>query len=149
MRSVSFIKTLIVSLIELFSEVERPRSGPFRCSRRLMARFQLVPVRLNWTVLLIVAHFTYLLVGATIFQILEREAESNNRNYFQVEKLNFLANYTCLDKPALEKFVQVEFHLRSSRNSCHISAMGISRHREIGKINCMLRCTAINGVTVT
>uniref|UniRef100_A0A8C2XG91 Potassium two pore domain channel subfamily K member 16 n=1 Tax=Cyclopterus lumpus TaxID=8103 RepID=A0A8C2XG91_CYCLU len=73
--------------------------------QRLMARFQLVRVSLNWTVLLIVAHFTYLLVGATIFQILEREAESNNRNYFQLEKLNFLANYTCLDRPALEKFV--------------------------------------------
>uniref|UniRef100_A0A8C2XHS9 2P domain potassium channel Talk-1 n=1 Tax=Cyclopterus lumpus TaxID=8103 RepID=A0A8C2XHS9_CYCLU len=61
----------------------------------------------NCGLLLIVAHFTYLLVGATIFQILEREAESNNRNYFQLEKLNFLANYTCLDRPALEKFVQV------------------------------------------
>uniref|UniRef100_A0A3Q3MPA8 2P domain potassium channel Talk-1 n=1 Tax=Mastacembelus armatus TaxID=205130 RepID=A0A3Q3MPA8_9TELE len=57
--------------------------------------------------LLAVAHFTYLLVGATIFQILEREAERNNRNHFQLEKLNFLANYTCLDGPALEKFVKV------------------------------------------
>uniref|UniRef100_A0A3P9N8E8 Potassium two pore domain channel subfamily K member 16 n=1 Tax=Poecilia reticulata TaxID=8081 RepID=A0A3P9N8E8_POERE len=62
---------------------------------------------LNWTALLILAHFTYLLIGAIIFQILEREAESNNRNHFQLEKLHFLANYTCLDGPALEKFVQV------------------------------------------
>ncbi|KAF7201039.1 potassium channel subfamily K member 16 [Nothobranchius furzeri] len=72
-----------------------------------MERFQLARVKLSWTALLALAHFTYLLVGATIFQMLEREAESNNRNHFQLEKLNFLANYTCLDGPALEKFVQV------------------------------------------
>lgn len=74
-----------------------------------MARFQLLRVKVSWPVLLAVAHFTYLLVGATIFQILEREAESNSRTHFQMEKLNFLANYTCLDGPALEKFVQVGF----------------------------------------
>lgn len=72
-----------------------------------MARFQLVPIKVSWTVLLTLAHFTYLLFGATIFQMLEREAESNNRNHFQLEKLHFLANYTCLDGAALEKFVQV------------------------------------------
>ncbi|MED6264594.1 hypothetical protein CHARACLAT_016424 [Characodon lateralis] len=72
-----------------------------------MSWFHLVRVKVNWTALLILAHFTYLLIGAIIFQMLEREAESNNRNHFQLEKLNFLANYTCLDGPALEKFVQV------------------------------------------
>ncbi|XP_033966986.1 potassium channel, subfamily K, member 16-like [Pseudochaenichthys georgianus] len=72
-----------------------------------MARFQYVRFKVSWTAILTLAHFTYLLVGATIFQILEREAESNNRNHFQLEKLHFLANYTCLDGPALEKFVQV------------------------------------------
>ncbi|XP_022050549.1 potassium channel subfamily K member 16-like [Acanthochromis polyacanthus] len=72
-----------------------------------MARFQLIPVRLSWTALLALGHLTYLLVGAIVFQILEREAESNNRNHFQLEKLYFLANYTCLDGEALEKFVQV------------------------------------------
>ncbi|XP_030643229.1 potassium channel subfamily K member 16-like [Chanos chanos] len=61
----------------------------------------------SWTALLTLSYFTYLLLGATIFQLLEREAESNNRNHFQLEKLNFLANYTCLDRPALEKFVTV------------------------------------------
>ncbi|XP_061650966.1 potassium channel subfamily K member 16-like isoform X2 [Phyllopteryx taeniolatus] len=73
----------------------------------LMARIQLVRVKVSWTVLLALAHLTYLLFGAIVFQILEREAESNNRNHFQLEKLNFLANYTCLDGQALEKFVQV------------------------------------------
>uniref|UniRef100_A0A3P8RUR4 2P domain potassium channel Talk-1 n=1 Tax=Amphiprion percula TaxID=161767 RepID=A0A3P8RUR4_AMPPE len=66
--------------------------------------------RLSWTALLALAHLTYLLVGAIVFQILEREAESNNRNHFQLEKLYFLANYTCLDREALEKFVQVILH---------------------------------------
>uniref|UniRef100_A0A3B4XRV0 Potassium two pore domain channel subfamily K member 16 n=1 Tax=Seriola lalandi dorsalis TaxID=1841481 RepID=A0A3B4XRV0_SERLL len=78
-----------------------------KCHEGLMARFQLDRVKVSWTAILTVAHFTYLLVGATIFQIMEREAESNNRNHFQLEKLHFLANYTCLDGPALEKFVQV------------------------------------------
>lgn len=72
-----------------------------------MAGVQLVRVKVSWTALLTLAHFTYLLFGATIFQILEREAENNNRNHFQLEKLNFLSNYTCLDAEALEKFVQV------------------------------------------
>uniref|UniRef100_A0A8C9YNU7 2P domain potassium channel Talk-1 n=1 Tax=Sander lucioperca TaxID=283035 RepID=A0A8C9YNU7_SANLU len=66
-----------------------------------------VRVKVSWTTLLTLAHFTYLLVGATVFQILEREAESKNRIHFQLEKLNFLANYTCLDRPALEEFVKV------------------------------------------
>uniref|UniRef100_A0A3P8UHG7 Potassium two pore domain channel subfamily K member 16 n=1 Tax=Cynoglossus semilaevis TaxID=244447 RepID=A0A3P8UHG7_CYNSE len=72
-----------------------------------MARFRLARTNVNWTALLSVAYFTYLLGGAVVFQILEREAESNNRNHFQLEKLNFLSNYTCLDGAALEKFVEV------------------------------------------
>ncbi|XP_047467431.1 potassium channel subfamily K member 16-like [Mugil cephalus] len=72
-----------------------------------MATIQLVPVKVNWTAFLALAYFTYLLVGAIVFQILERDAESNSRNHFQLEKLHFLSNYTCLDGPALEKFVQV------------------------------------------
>ncbi|XP_077477671.1 potassium channel, subfamily K, member 16-like isoform X1 [Stigmatopora argus] len=83
------------------AEPSRPRGG------FLMARIRLVGVKVSWTVLLALAHLTYLLFGAILFQILEREAESNNRNHFQLEKLNFLANYTCLDGAALEKFVQV------------------------------------------
>ncbi|KAM3594840.1 uncharacterized protein V6R79_014832 [Siganus canaliculatus] len=70
-----------------------------------MERFQ--TVKTSWTLLFILVHFTYLLFGATIFQILEREAETNNRNYFQLEKLRFLSNYTCLDRQALEQFVEV------------------------------------------
>ncbi|XP_020569535.1 potassium channel subfamily K member 16-like [Oryzias latipes] len=72
-----------------------------------MESFQLVRVKVSWTALLALAHFIYLFVGATVFQMLEREAERNNRNHFQLEKLNFLANYSCLDGPALENFVKV------------------------------------------
>lgn len=64
-------------------------------------------LRFRWTTLLALSQFIYLLLGATVFQLLEREAESNNRNNFQLEKLYFLTNYTCLDGPALEKFVKV------------------------------------------
>uniref|UniRef100_A0A665UY26 Potassium two pore domain channel subfamily K member 16 n=1 Tax=Echeneis naucrates TaxID=173247 RepID=A0A665UY26_ECHNA len=78
-------------------------------TRENQHRFQLDRIKVSWTAILTLAHFMYLLVGAIIFQILEREAESNSRNHFQLEKLNFLANYTCLDGPALEKFVKV-FH---------------------------------------
>lgn len=79
-----------------------------------MARFQVIRVKVSCIAVLALAHFTYLVLGATIFQILEREAESNNRNHFQLEKLNFLANYTCLDRSALEKFVQVVNRFLSS-----------------------------------
>ena len=50
----------------------------------------------------------YLLLGATIFQLLEKQAESQSRDRFQFEKLRFLENYTCLDQQAVEQFVQVE-----------------------------------------
>lgn len=38
-----------------------------------------------------------------VFQLLEKQAET----HFQLEKLKFLQNYTCLDRQALEQFVQV------------------------------------------
>ncbi|XP_026857233.1 potassium channel subfamily K member 16-like isoform X2 [Electrophorus electricus] len=72
-----------------------------------MAQLQVTGGRFSLTMLLALSQFTYLLLGATVFQLLEKEAESNNRNYFQMEKLSFLANYSCLDGPALEKFVKV------------------------------------------
>ncbi|XP_061113112.1 potassium channel subfamily K member 16-like [Conger conger] len=72
-----------------------------------MAQLQVSSLKVNWTGLLVLLHFLYLLLGATVFQLLERDAESSNRNQFQVEKLHFLMNYSCLDKEALEQFVQV------------------------------------------
>ncbi|XP_034015746.1 uncharacterized protein kcnk17 [Thalassophryne amazonica] len=72
-----------------------------------MARFRVVRVRVSWTALLALAHSVYLLIGATVFQILERDAKCNNRNHFQLEKLNILENYMCLDRAALEECVQV------------------------------------------
>ncbi|XP_075872872.1 potassium channel subfamily K member 16-like [Nelusetta ayraudi] len=62
---------------------------------------------MNWTSLLTLAHFSYLLLGAWVFQALERDAESSNRKQLQLEKLSFLSNYTCLDVHALETFVMV------------------------------------------
>lgn len=56
---------------------------------------------------LLLAHTCYLLLGATVFQLLERPAEDESRDQFQVEKLRFLENYTCLDRWALEQFLQV------------------------------------------
>lgn len=103
---------LAVGLRWIASSLSLSTSGrvPSRARGRLMARFQVIRVKVNCVAVLALAHFTYLVLGATIFQILEREAESNNRNHFQLEKLNFLANYTCLDRSALEKFVQVLIH---------------------------------------
>ncbi|XP_072546372.1 potassium channel, subfamily K, member 16-like isoform X1 [Salminus brasiliensis] len=72
-----------------------------------MAQLRVTGAKFSWTTLLALSQFIYLLLGATVFQQLEREAESNNRNNFQLEKLYFLANYTCLDGPALETFVKV------------------------------------------
>lgn len=72
-----------------------------------MAQLQVTGVRFSWTTVLALSQFIYLLLGATVFQLLEKETESQNRNHFQMEKLYFLANYTCLDGPALETFVKV------------------------------------------
>ncbi|KAK3563222.1 hypothetical protein QTP86_018274 [Hemibagrus guttatus] len=79
-----------------------------------MAQLQVTGARFSWTTLLALLQFTYLLLGATVFQLLEKEAESQNRNNFQLEKLYFLANYTCLDGAALEKFVKVILDARES-----------------------------------
>ncbi|XP_043945652.1 potassium channel subfamily K member 16-like [Protopterus annectens] len=61
----------------------------------------------NWTLLLMVAYFIYLLLGAGVFQLLEKHAETQSREQFKIEKLNFLKNYTCLDGLAVEKFVEL------------------------------------------
>lgn len=57
---------------------------------------------------LLLAYICYLLLGATIFQALEKQAETQSRDQLQFEKLRFLENYTCLDQRALEQFVQVK-----------------------------------------
>ncbi|XP_060610070.2 potassium channel subfamily K member 16 [Anolis sagrei] len=62
---------------------------------------------LNWTLTLVLGYLFYLLLGAMVFQMLEKQAESKTRDRFQIEKLKFLQNYTCLDRQALEQFVQV------------------------------------------
>ncbi|KAM6182815.1 potassium channel, subfamily K, member 16-like [Erethizon dorsatum] len=56
---------------------------------------------------LLLAYICYLLLGATVFRLLEKPAEAESRDQFQLEKLHFLENYTCLDRWALEQFVQV------------------------------------------
>ncbi|KFP74364.1 Potassium channel subfamily K member 16, partial [Apaloderma vittatum] len=58
-------------------------------------------------VLLILAYLFYLILGAMVFQLLEKQAETHFQEQFQLEKLKFLQNYTCLDRQALEQFVQV------------------------------------------
>lgn len=63
--------------------------------------------RINWTLVLVLGYLFYLLLGAMVFQLLEKQAEAQSRDQFQLEKLKFLQNYTCLDKQALEQFVQV------------------------------------------
>ncbi|XP_020041921.2 potassium channel subfamily K member 16 [Castor canadensis] len=56
---------------------------------------------------LLLAYVCYLLLGAAVFHLLEKQAEAQSRDQFQLEKLRFLENYTCLDQKALEQFVQV------------------------------------------
>ncbi|XP_068135746.1 potassium channel subfamily K member 16 [Hyperolius riggenbachi] len=68
----------------------------FPCSRQTMLG-----------VALSLGYFMYLFLGAMMFQILEKEAEANSRDKFQLAKLGFLQNYTCLDVAAIEQFVQI------------------------------------------
>lgn len=63
--------------------------------------------QIGWTPLLVLGYLFYLLLGAMVFQLLEEQAETHFRDQFQLEKLKFLQNYTCLDRKALEQFVQV------------------------------------------
>ncbi|XP_062981469.1 potassium channel subfamily K member 16 [Elgaria multicarinata webbii] len=63
--------------------------------------------QLSWTLTLVMGYLFYLLLGAMVFQLLEKQAEAKSRDQFQIEKLKFLQNYTCLDRQALEQFVQV------------------------------------------
>ncbi|XP_053568785.1 potassium channel subfamily K member 16 [Bombina bombina] len=58
-------------------------------------------------VALSLGYFLYLFLGAMMFQLLEKQAEENSRDQFQLAKLSFLQNYTCLDVRALEQFVQI------------------------------------------
>ncbi|XP_001379448.3 potassium channel subfamily K member 16 [Monodelphis domestica] len=74
---------------------------------RAMAGSGIYDWRGSWTLSLLLGYLCYLLLGAAIFQLLEKQAEAQSRNQFQVEKLRFLENYTCLDQYALEWFVQV------------------------------------------
>ncbi|XP_072136231.1 potassium channel, subfamily K, member 16 [Mobula birostris] len=72
-----------------------------------MSYFTIYGIRVSWTVVLLLGYFMYLFVGATVFQVLEMQAEAHTRNSFQLAKLKFLTNYSCLDGPALERFVQI------------------------------------------
>lgn len=71
-------------------------SQPFGCSRQVLL-----------AVALSLGYFMYLFMGAMVFQLLEKQAEANSRDKFQLAKLGFLQNYTCLDAGAIEQFVQV------------------------------------------
>ncbi|XP_073529390.1 potassium channel subfamily K member 16-like [Phyllobates terribilis] len=68
----------------------------FWCSRQTML-----------AVALSLGYFMYLFMGAMMFQLLEKPAEANSRDKFQLAKLGFLQNYTCLDAGAIEQFVQI------------------------------------------
>ncbi|XP_069810311.1 potassium channel subfamily K member 16-like [Dendropsophus ebraccatus] len=68
----------------------------FWCSRQTML-----------AIILSLGYFMYLFMGAVMFQLLEKQAEANSRYKFQLAKLGFLQNYTCLDAGALEQFVQI------------------------------------------
>ncbi|KAM3932686.1 potassium channel subfamily K member 16-like [Leptodactylus fuscus] len=68
----------------------------FWCSRQTML-----------AVALSLGYFMYLFLGAMMFQLLEKQAEANSRDKFQLAKLGFLQNYTCLDAGAIEQFVQI------------------------------------------
>ncbi|XP_077138162.1 potassium channel subfamily K member 16 [Ranitomeya variabilis] len=68
----------------------------FWCSRQTML-----------AVALSLGYFMYLFMGAMMFQLLEKPAEANSRDKFQLAKLGFLQNFTCLDAGAIEQFVQI------------------------------------------
>ncbi|XP_065535122.1 potassium channel subfamily K member 16-like [Lathamus discolor] len=63
--------------------------------------------QITWTSLLVLGYLFHLLLDAMVFQLLEKQSEIHFWDQFQLEKLKFLQNYTCLDRQALEQFLQV------------------------------------------
>ncbi|KAM4690505.1 potassium channel, subfamily K, member 16-like [Rhinophrynus dorsalis] len=59
------------------------------------------------SILLALGFLTYLLAGAAVFQALERGAEDTAKDNTERHRLDFLKNYTCLTKEALEHLVNV------------------------------------------
>ncbi|XP_075781199.1 potassium channel subfamily K member 17 [Pelodiscus sinensis] len=62
--------------------------------------------RLPGTLLLALAYVGYLLLGSAAFWALEGPAERRSAQLLLQEKWELLANYTCLQGPALERLVQ-------------------------------------------
>ncbi|XP_068135745.1 potassium channel subfamily K member 17 [Hyperolius riggenbachi] len=58
------------------------------------------------TLILLIIYFCYLLLGATVFWALEREAEQNLTLSFQQDKWELLRNHTCMDNKTLELFIK-------------------------------------------
>lgn len=56
---------------------------------------------------LFMAYVCYPLLGAAIFQLLEKQAEAQSKDQLQLEKLFFLENYMCLDQQDLGKLILV------------------------------------------
>uniref|UniRef100_A0A8C4QAH9 Potassium channel, subfamily K, member 17 n=1 Tax=Eptatretus burgeri TaxID=7764 RepID=A0A8C4QAH9_EPTBU len=67
-----------------------------------------------WTLILIIAYFIFLLVGAAVFRALERTNEEETQKELLWEELSFLKNYDCLDREAVARFMM--FVLKASNN---------------------------------
>nr|XP_033808978.1 potassium channel subfamily K member 16-like [Geotrypetes seraphini] len=67
------------------------------------------PARARTIALLALGYLAYLLAGAAVFQALEQNAEHVVKNNTLRHKLDFLRNFTCLNKEALERLVEVIF----------------------------------------
>lgn len=83
------------------------QQGQLRPRGNSMPHLMVCNRQISWTLTLVLGYLFYLLLGAMVFQLLEKQAEAQSRDQFQLEKLKFLENYTCLDRQALEQFVQV------------------------------------------
>ncbi|XP_072266104.1 potassium channel subfamily K member 17 [Pyxicephalus adspersus] len=57
------------------------------------------------TLILLILYFCYLLLGATVFWVLESETEHDLTINFQHEKWELLRNHTCMDNKTLEMFI--------------------------------------------
>ncbi|XP_057556641.1 potassium channel subfamily K member 17 [Hippopotamus amphibius kiboko] len=58
------------------------------------------------TLLLLLAYLTYLVLGTSVFWLLESPAAQDSSARFQHDKWALLRNFTCLDGPALESLIR-------------------------------------------
>eukprot|EP00079_Xenopus_tropicalis_P038142 XP_017951913.1 PREDICTED: potassium channel subfamily K member 16-like [Xenopus tropicalis] len=90
-----------------FSQISARKATQQQGGQRWVPHNSMPSAEILKSILLAMAFMVYLLVGALVFQVLEKEAEDTAKTDTERHRLDFLKNYTCLTKEALDHLVNV------------------------------------------